>query len=435
MTAPTPHPQPNNRRTRIIAPYDPLGWQIAPWQDRSSVLLLTGAAGGGKSRVAGEKMHAYCLRYPGATAVIGRKVKASMAAGTMLFMRRKVIGHDPNVRFIDSPKSRFEYKNGSILQFVGLQDEDARENLRSIGQDGAIDIFWGEEATQFEEEDHNAVTARMRGKAAPWRQILYTTNPGPPLHWIYRRLIQAKEASVYYSSARDNPHNPADYLASLETLTGVDYERLVLGKWVQAEGIVYDTWRDATDGNVTEAADYIEDGGSIYWAMDDGYSAGSRPNSAGKDPSTGTYVADSHPRVIFLVQMRPDGRLCVFAESYACLKLSDDHIKDVLDWDYPAPEMAVHGPGSAEIRGRLIAANIQPYQCTAQLVDSIPVLRAALAPDANGWRRVLVHPRCTHLRQEMASYRYDQGTGKPLKQFDHGPDALRGLMWVLRDWV
>jgi len=424
--------QPNRR---IIAPYDPLPWQIAPWQDRSAVLLLTGAAGGGKSRFAAEKIHAYCLKYSGATAVIARKVKASMAAGTMLFLRRKVVGNDPNVRFIDSPKSRFEYKNGSILQFIGMQDENARENLRSIGQDGAIDIFWGEEATQFEEEDHNALIARMRGKAAPWRQMIYTCNPGPPLHWIYRRLIQANEASVYYSSARDNPHNPADYLASLERLTGVDYERLVLGKWVQAEGVVYDVWRDATDGNVTEDADYLPNGGPIYWAMDDGYSAGSKPNTAGLDPTTRSYVADSHPRVILLVQQRADGRLCVFHESYACLKLSDTHINEVLDLPYPAPEMAVHGPGSAEIRGRLMAAGIQPYQCSAQLVDSIPVLRSALAPDSNGWRQILVHPRCTHLRQEMASYRYDQNSGKPLKQFDHGCDALRGFKYVVRDWI
>jgi hypothetical protein len=33
---------------------------------------------------------------------------------------------------------------------------------------------------------------------------------------------------------KDNFHNPADYEQWLNNLTGVDYERFVLGKWVQA---------------------------------------------------------------------------------------------------------------------------------------------------------------------------------------------------------
>jgi hypothetical protein len=165
-------------------------------------VLLTGGAGGGKSRLAMEKVHAYCLKYPGATGVIARKVRASMASGTVLFVRRKVVGNDPNVRFIDSPKLYFEYRNGSILAFVGLQNEDARENLKSIGQDGAVDIAVLEEGTQFEEDDFNAMLARMRGKAAPWRQIIIPTNPDAPGHWINMRLIVGGQASVYYSNAK-----------------------------------------------------------------------------------------------------------------------------------------------------------------------------------------------------------------------------------------
>src|SRR5689334_20727973 len=108
-------PQPNRPTTTTtrLAPFAPLPWQVAPWRDRSRILLLTGAAGGGKSRLAGEKVHAYCLKYPGATALIARKAKTSMSGGTILFMRRKVVGSAPNVRWVDSPKFRFEYDNGS----------------------------------------------------------------------------------------------------------------------------------------------------------------------------------------------------------------------------------------------------------------------------------------------------------------------------------
>jgi phage terminase large subunit len=49
-----------------------------------------------------------------------------------------------------------------------------------------------------------------------------------------------------------------------------------------------------------------------------------------------------------------------------------------------------------------------------------------------------VHPRCTHLIREMASYRYDDkskqvnaGEPKPLKIDDHSIDALRySTFWM-----
>lgn len=418
-------PTTQTRPPARLAPFAPLPWQIAPWRDRSQLLLLTGAAGGGKSRLAAEKTHAYCLKYSGATALVARKIKLSMSGGTILFFRRKIIGADPRVRWIDSPKFRFEYENGSILQFIGLSDENARENLKSIGQDGAVDIALMEEGSQFEEADLHAMIARMRGKAAPWRQIVIPTNPDAPTHWIKRRLIDGGEATVYFSKASDNFHNPADYQQWLATLSGVDYQRLVEGKWVQASGLVYDVWSDGPpDGNVTEEAEYLPDGGPVIWGADDGYS--------GKlDPKTGLYTAASHPRVFGLYQLRHSGQICRFAESYAVAMLSEAHIAQVLGMGYPTPEYAVVDKSAAELKGRLLAADIYTRNSPSDVAESIKELRRALAPDTNGRRRVLVHPRCRIFRAEMASYRYDD-SGKPIKEHDHGPDECRYVAWAHR---
>ena len=406
--------------------FNPLPWQIEAWRDTSHVLLFTGASGGGKSHLAARKLHSYCLKYPGATALIARKVKTSMAAGTILFLRRQITAGNPRVRWVDSPKNRFEYRNGSILQFIGLLDDEARENLKSIGQDGAVDIAWMEEATQFDEEDMNAMSARMRGRAAHWRQIILTCNPDAPTHWIKRRLIDGGEASVYYSRAADNEHNPADYQNWLATLTGVDKLRLVEGQWVQASGLVYDVWSDGpASGNVTEAAEYVPDAGPVYWAVDDGY-AGSR------DEKTGHFTADSHPRVFLLIQERPSGQLCVFYEDYRVKALADQHISDILDLPYPAPDYIATDSSAAELRGRLHSAGLYTRGKPPKVEESIKATRRMLAPDANGFRRLIVHPRCRHLRAEMASYRYDQQTEKPVKEYDHGPDALRYFAWTKR---
>lgn len=422
MTGMQPHRQPNSYRP--IAPFEALNWQVPPWRDTSSVVLLTGSAGGGKSRVAAEKLHGFCLRYPGAMALVLRKVKVSMTSGAVLMLARKIIGDDRRVRHLPS-KSRFEYSNGSILAYAGLEDENQRDRLKSIGQDGAVDIAWMEEATEFEEADFNALLARMRGKAAPWRQILLTTNPDTPLHWIYRRLIQNNEAQVYYSAANDNPYNPADYQETLAKLTGVDADRLVAGKWVQATGLIFDVWSDGPDdGNVTEAADYIPDGGRILWALDDGY-AGTL------DPKTETFTAESHPRAFLLVQQRPTGQLCVFAESYAVKTLEDDHIAEVLALSYPKPEAAAVDKSAAQLKGRLWNVDIPTLPGPTSVEESIKNMRRMLAKDSNGVRGVLVHPRCRHLRSEMASYRRDTDGGI-VKAFDHGVDGLRYLCWPLR---
>lgn len=242
----------------------------------------------------------------------------------------------------------------------------------------------------------------------PW-QARPDRGPG----WRDQKIIEANGDTA--SVLREYPENP-------------------LEAFINAAGLMYgEVWREIE--NVTEDAEYIPDAGPIYWALDDGYSAGSAPSTAGIDPKTGSYVADSHPRVILWVQQRDDGRLCVFDESYACLRLSDAHIADALARPYPKPDVVAHGPGAAEIRGRIFAAGLMPHQSTADVEESMKEMRRAIGADANGWRRILVHPRCKQLRTEMASYRNDPAIGKairPIKQFDHGPDALRGLVWILR---
>lgn len=227
------------QKTKHIAHFSPLPWQVQPWRDKSRVMLLTGSAGGGKSRLAAEKLHGFCLKYPGAMALMLRKTRSSMTNSTTLFMDRRVMGPDPKVLHRPS-KNRFEYTNGSILVYGGMANEEQREQVRSIGQDGGLDICWLEEANRFQENDYQEVFPRMRGKAAPWVQILLSTNPDHPYHWINTRLIQGSEASTYYSKAQENPHNPPAYQEMLNSLTGVLRLRLRDGKWVQAEGAVYD---------------------------------------------------------------------------------------------------------------------------------------------------------------------------------------------------
>lgn len=228
----------------------------------------------------------------------------------------------------------------------------------------------------------------------------WRANPGRGDDWRDARMVEGVSAS---DVLREYPAN------DIEAFT-------------HATGLVYDVWADP--GNVTEAAEYVPDGGPIVWAVDDGYS--------GKlDAATQLYTAESHPRVFLLAQQRADGTICIVAEHYAVKELSERQIADVLALGYPLPDYAVVDSSAAELRGRLHDADIPTFGGTHTVEEGIKETRRRLAPDANGKRLLLVHPRCRHLRAELASYRRDDN-GKPIKQFDHGPDCLRMLAWKLR---
>jgi hypothetical protein len=415
--------------------FEPLDWQTEPWNDKSPILLLTGSAGGGKSRLAAEKIHGFCLKYPGSTALVTRKVRATMSNSTVLFLQREVMGDDPRVLHRPS-NMRFEYDNGSILAYGGMKDENQREHIRSLGQKGGLDIVWMEEATQFDEEDLNEILARMRGNAANWRQIILTTNPDAPGHWINLRLIMGGEASVYRSSALDNTYNPDSYYESLKKLSGVQYRRLVLGEWAEGSGRVIDTWDDAYNagtgksngGNVTLEAEYKPDGGPVYWAVDDGY-------SGKQDKKTGLFTPQSHPRAFMLCQLRPDGHIAVFAEHLRILTLINDHIRQVQEYclenEWPdKPYLAVRDRAAATLDGALRAAGIPTKYVHVSVEESVKELREWCAADSNGVRSIIAHPRCFHLRNQMLTYSYDDN-GRVIKQADDTVDGLRYLTWLM----
>lgn len=231
----------------------------------------------------------------------------------------------------------------------------------------------------------------------PW-----TARPDRGPGWRDQKIIEASGDRV--SVLREYPENDIEAFQA-------------------ASGIVYAVWSDGPDdGNVTEAAEY-QPGDQVIWGVDDGY--------AGKRDASGEYTDKSHPRVFLLAQIRGDGHICVFYEHYATETLSEDQLNTVLALDYTEPDYAAIDSSAAELRGRIHDQGIQTVGATHSVDEGIKELRAGLAPDSNGWRRVLVHPRCTHLRAEMQRYRVDDN-GKPVKAYDHGPDALRYLYWTQR---
>jgi phage terminase large subunit len=337
-----------------------------------------------------------------------------------------VIGNDPRVT-LNKTEGTFYYENGSVLYTGGMKDDAQREALRSIGQDGSLDIVWIEEANAFTRMDLDELLARMRGKAAPWQQIILTTNPDVPTHWINQDLIIGGQASVYYSSAHDNPHNPPVYLEILKRLTGVLYQRLALGRWVQAEGVVYDEW---------DAGLHLIDPFPIpahwkrYRVIDFGY---------------------TNPFVCLWIAEDPDGRLYLYREIYMTQRLVEDHARQILELDKGERIEFTVADHDAEDRATLERHGVPTVPAIKDVSPGIQAVKQRLNKAGDGKPRLYIlrgalveedsmlraarKPLCTH--DEILAYAWPKGVdGKPVKEQpvkidDHGMDGLRYIVYYL----
>lgn len=401
--------------------YNPtkIPWQLEFLRDKSLVILLEGSAGGGKSRAAGEKIHAYLSRYQSAFGLIVRKTRESLENSTVLFMRAQVIGPDPEVAYLDR-RHRWLYNNGSMLAYGGMKDEGQREAIRGIGPDGALDFVWMEEAIRFTEDDYNEILARMRGKAAPWRQIVVSTNPGSPHHWIYKRLIVGGEAKVYRSRAADNPFNPSDYLSTLAKIGGTLGQRLREGRWVQAEGVIYKEFDESV--HLIDSFPVPKEW-KHFLAVDFGY---------------------EHPFVCQWWAIDHDGRMYRYREIYMTHRIVSEHAQLIKKCSLGESIPYAVCDHDAEDRATLDAAGIKTKPAEKAVSPGIQEVIERLRRAGDGkprlflMRNALVEldpwlvqnnlPTCTE--EEITLYSWMQGSegavkDKPRKEFDHGLDCLR----------
>lgn len=414
------------KKSDVIAPYQPLDWQITPLNDKSSTLLLTGSAGGGKSRCAAEKINAYCWEYPSSTWLMCRKAREWNGHSIVPFMWKTVMGHDSRIKF-NSSDGAFFYPNGSVIYSAGMFDDKQRQSMRSIGGDGGLDGAWLEEANAFTRQDFEEVIGRVRHTAANWQQIILSTNPDSPTHWIYKDLIQGGGASVYYSGAKDNSNNSPAYITNLEKLTGVMRDRLVLGKWVQAEGAIYDEYNPAV--HVIDKFEIPQEW-PRYRSIDFGY---------------------SNPFVCAWYAMDDDGRLYRYREIYKTRQLVEDMTPKLIALSEGESIDFTVSDHDAEDRATMERHGIMTTTAKKDVSPGIQAVKARLKVQPDGRPRLyfvrqalvevdqllesLKKPTC--LLDEIPGYawkKYDDGKPnkeEPVKINDHACDELRYMVMAL----
>lgn len=437
--------------------------------------LYGGAAGGGKS----DALLMDALRYvdvPGYSALLLRRTYGELTQADGLITRAEewLGGTDATYSVQDA---RWTFPSGATLAFGYLKT--AIDHLRYQG--GAYQFIGFDELTQFREQQYRYLLSRLRRPSGladdnPLSRVPLrmrgATNPGGPGHgWVKRRFIErlpdpedpddtpeAAAARIFIPARlEDNPHlDQAAYRRSLAGLPRAERQQLLAGDWDTDTGDkVYDPAGVRAAFELGDVLDELETAGELP--------APARPIRLGID-----FGEHSHGLLIYPL---PHGSLYVRAGEAAdgvevgtfTTRLLDTATRYLPRWRTRRPgrdlltliRTAFYDPGSAGAQSvrtfrkrarlrhhglRTVAVPFNAYKretidylrwLVENAADVVELDLDPLAPlvDVPGEPPLAlpflaVSANAPDLRRQLPDYRKDPATGEPVKDEDHGPDAL-----------
>lgn len=303
---------------------------------------------------------------------------------------------------------------GRLIYLEGVNDARAENKIRGMTLQGA----YCDELTLFTEDFFAMLLSRLSMSGA---KLIGTTNPDNPMHWLKAKYIDRKDKLDMLTMQfliDDNTMLDQAYVASLKKeYTGVFYERFILGKWVVADGVIYDMWQDGyyydeLPANMEYAGQYITiDYGTtnptaMYYVIDDG---------------TRLWVEDEY------YYSSQDKRHQKTDKEYA-----DDLEAFISDRPINA---IILDPSAASFRAELASRGIITANADNDVLDGIRLMASVISL---GYLRV--NRKCTRFAQEIVAYSWDskaaeRGEEKPIKQADHGMDSIRYLIKrIIKPW-
>jgi phage terminase large subunit len=210
-----------------------------------------GARGGGKSHWGLGQVAMDCLRFPGLTALILRKVGVANK-DNFTELRLKVL-RGVKCRWVAS-QSTLHFPNGSKIVLGHFQNESDVD--RYLGLE--YDVILVEEATQLSSSKYEMIRTTNRSSKPGWRPRMYTTtNPGGVGHsWYKASLVaphrkkktftplreQVGETRFVPATVYDNHFVNDGYAKTLEKLSSWMRQAWLDGDWDVAAGQFFTTW-------------------------------------------------------------------------------------------------------------------------------------------------------------------------------------------------
>lgn len=311
----------------------------------------------------------------------------------------------------------------NYFYIFGGKDEGSQDLVQGITAAGAF----FDEVALMPESFVNQATGRCSVEGS---KFWFNCNPGGPLHWFKLNWIdKCKQKKLLYLhfTMEDNLSLSEKVKARFRSMyAGVFYLRYIKGLWKTAEGLIYTMFTDANlydqldertrhistksiavDYGTTNPCVFYEiwDDGQILWVEDE-YRWDSRSEEARRSPNPQKTDAQYADDMAAFMGIRPEDQ---------CMIIVD--------------------PSAASFIQELRSRGWVVKEADNEVIDGIRKTGALFAK-----QQIRVNRRkCPGLIGELQSYVWDdkaaeKGEEKPVKQLDHGPDAIRYKVNSLPNW-
>jgi PBSX family phage terminase large subunit len=240
------------------------------------------------------------------------------------------------------------------------------------------------------------------------RRYFFMCNPGQPSHWFnveYVQQLERRNALRLHFELKDNPIFGPDELKEIEAqYTGVFYDRYILGKWTQAEGLIYQDYEKAIEpkyeGAVVDyciSCDYGTQNAfaALLWA---------------KDPRGTWHAIDE-----YYYSGRDEGHQ----------KTDADYLEDMLEWAQDLPERVefIIDPSAASMIAALRRSG--RFKVRKARNDVLAGIKETAICIQRG--TIKIADSCENWAKEAAGYVWDSKAAddRPVKVADHAQDACR----------
>ena len=288
-----------------------------------------------------------------------------------------------------------------------------------------------DEAVLMPESFYNQATARLSIEGA---KVFINCNPSSPHHWFYKNVLKklkAKDGLYVHFSMEDNLSLSQDVLDRYKKqYSGVFAKRYIEGKWVVADGLIYDMFNKKE--HVIKQSDIpYED--IIDWCVccDIGTANPTAFLLLGKTIDNTIYVCKEY---YF------DGRAAVKEEdgNPEAQKTDIEYVNDLRDFINEETELTqrtyrqivvVVDPSASSFK---LQARRFHMKTKNAINDVLPGIRTVASDMGQG--KILIEEHCENLIRELQTYVWDEkaqirGIDAPKKVDDHCTDALRyGVM-------
>lgn len=216
----------------------------SPVKDRNGV-IADGAIRSGKTLVLSLSFVLWAMyRFNGQSFALCGKTIGSLRRNLVFWLKAMLLsrGYQVQDRRADN---LLLVRRGAVLNYFylfGGKDERSQDLIQGITLAGAL----FDEVALMPESFVNQATARCSVDGSKW---WFSDNPEGPQHWFLKEWIckrRKKQLLYLHFTMEDNLSLSEPIKARYRSqYTGVFYERYILGRWVVAEGLVYQMFSPA----------------------------------------------------------------------------------------------------------------------------------------------------------------------------------------------